>query len=146
LIPSHVLPPFGSGNAGTASGANGQATGVAADPLCSPASLFVSTAADSGRWGVASGTSYFIFFFWLIELKINLNRFQGLSPLGSSGGGMSLSGFGSPSLSQLNQLSNALNNHHHPSTQSGGGGIMSPSSLMNSPGYQTAYPSTTSKW
>jgi hypothetical protein len=78
---------------------------------------------------------------------------EGLSPLGSSGGGMSLAGFGSPSLSQLNQLSNALNNHHshHPPTQSGGGGggggggIMSPSSLMNSPGYQTAYSSTTSK-
>jgi hypothetical protein len=68
LIPSHVLPAFGSGNAGsgaTASGTNGggggggggQATGLAVDPLCSPASLFVSTAADSGRWGVASGTS-----------------------------------------------------------------------------------------
>lgn len=77
MIPSHVLPPFGSGNAGsgaTASGTNGggggggQATGLAVDPLCSPASLFVSTAADSGRWGVASGTS-------LENNNENMNRF-----------------------------------------------------------------------
>ena len=50
---------------------------------------------------------------------------------------MSLAGFGSPSLSQLNQLSNALHHHHHhhPVHQSGGG-IMS--STMN--GYQTSTP------
>lgn len=47
---------------------------------------------------------------------------------------MQLAGFGSPSLSQLNQLSNALN-HHHPQS---GGGIMSPS-LVNSPAAYSAY-------
>lgn len=109
LIPAHALPSFGASNAGSATTTNvGGQTGH--DPLCSPTSLFVSTANDSGRWGVASG----------------------LSPLGPS------SGFGSPSLSQLNQLSNALSNHH---PQSGGSGIMSPT-LMNSPSYQTAYSST----
>ncbi|XP_057379412.1 homeobox protein orthopedia-like [Daphnia carinata] len=109
LIPSHALPSFGASNAGSATTTGTNGGGQTGhEPLCSPASLFAAT--DSGRWGVASG----------------------LSPLGPT------TGFGSPSLSQLNQLSNALN-HHHP--QSGGSGIMSPT-LMNSPSYQTAYSST----
>lgn len=62
LMPSHSLPPFGSGNGassgptvGTSSGpgAAGNSGGTSHDPLCSPTSLFAS--ADSGRWGVASG-------------------------------------------------------------------------------------------
>ena len=56
-----LMPPFGSGNAGNSAGTTsvtsssnvGTAGQTAVDPLCSPASLFVST--DSGRWGVASG-------------------------------------------------------------------------------------------
>lgn len=70
-MPSHGLTSFGAGNGAgnpasnvTVGGGAGSGGSTSShDPLCSPTSLFVSAAADSGRWGVASGNVHSFFFY-----------------------------------------------------------------------------------